>query len=148
MAAKNWKVLLWNFWPPFFFTGIKIKTLSPDFRYACTRLKFRWWNANYVGTQFGGTIFAMSDAMFVVMLMNILGSDYVIWDKAATIHYLKPGRSDLTAEFAISEDDLSLIRSTVDQAGKCEWVKRVEIKDVSNTLIAEVDRVIHIRKRR
>jgi acyl-coenzyme A thioesterase PaaI-like protein len=148
MKLKRWKLFLWNFWPPFFFTGIKIQSLAQDFRHASTQLKLRWWNANYVGTQFGGSIFAMSDAMHMVMLINILGDEYVVWDKSATIRYLKPGRTTLTAEFQISDEDLRLIRENVEALGKYDWVKRVEIKDSDHNVIAEVDRTVHIRKRK
>lgn len=146
MSFSRWKLRLWNLWPPFLFSGIKIASMSKDFRRASTRLKLRWWNANYVGTQFGGSIFAMSDAIHMVMLINILGPGYIVWDKAATIRYLKPGRSDLTAEFSITDEDLADIRLAVEEKGKIDWVKKVSIKDSAQVVVAEVDRLLYIKK--
>lgn len=123
-------------------------SMSKDFRHASTRLKLRWWNANYVGTQFGGSIFAMSDALYMVMLMNILGPDFIVWDKAATIRYLKPGRTDLTANFHITDEMLDNIRSAVENQGKIDWVVKVDIKDANGIVVAEVERVLYIKKKR
>lgn len=147
MKYKKKLIPLWNLWPPFLFSGIKIVKISKDFRYASTRLKLRWWNANYVGTQFGGSIFAMSDAMYMVLLLNILGPRYIVWDKAATIRYLKPGRTDLTAEFHVTDEDLAFIRSALEENEKIDWTKKVEIKDAKGVVVADVDRVLYIRKK-
>lgn len=147
MDVKKWKLRLWNFWPPLLFSGIRIESLSKDFRHATTKLKLRWWNANFVGTQFGGAIFSMSDAVYMVMLINILGPDYIVWDKGATIRFLKPGRTDLTAEFHITEEDLDFIYTAVAQQGKVDIVKKVNIIDTNGVIVADVNRVLYVKKR-
>src|SRR4051794_31772198 len=104
---KHALLYLWNFWPPFFGAGIKIDHISKDMLYARIRLKRRPWTSNFVGTQFGGSIFAMTDAFYVVMLITHLGRDYIVWDKSATIRYKKPGTSELNVEFKLTRDDIA-----------------------------------------
>lgn len=134
-----------NFWPPFLFSGIKIEKQSPDFRHVVVRLKFRFYNANYVRTQFGGTIFMMTDPFYMIMLIKNLGRDYLVWDKAATIRYLKPGKTDLTAEFTLSDEEIEKIRAQVKENGRIDWTKQVEIKNAQHEVIATVDRTLNIR---
>lgn len=138
---------LWNYWPPFFFAGIALEKISPDYRHVCVKLKLRFWNSNYVGTQYGGSIFSMTDPFYMVMLIQNLGHEYIVWDKAAQIKYLKPGRTDLTAEFQFTEEDLQFIRSSVQKQGKLDWTRKVEVKDLNGVIVAEVDKVIQIKSR-
>lgn len=137
-----------NFWPPFLFSGIRIDKRSDNFRYFVVRLKYRFYNANYVNTQFGGTMFMMTDPFYMIMLIRNLGKEYLVWDKSATIRYLKPGRSDLTAEFLLTDDELNAIRAEVRATGKMDWTKQVEIKNKDNEVIATVDRTLNIRMKK
>jgi acyl-coenzyme A thioesterase PaaI-like protein len=138
----------WNLWPPFLFSGIKIKKIAKDYREAYVKLKLRFWNCNYVGTTYGGAMFSMADPFYMLMLIKNLGPEYTVWDKAARIRYLKPGRTDLTAHFKITEEDLNSIRSLVEEQGKIEWTRTVEIKDKSGEVVAEVEKVISIKKKK
>ena len=72
------------FWPPFLGAGIRVKHIAPDMKAIDVEMKLRWWNANYVGTHFGGSLFAITDAFYMLMLMANLGNDYIVWDKAAS----------------------------------------------------------------
>lgn len=145
MSRADFLIKFANFWPPFLFSGIRIEKLAPDFHYAKVKLKFRFYNANYVNTQFGGTIFMMTDPFYMIMLIRNLGPEYLVWDKSATIRYIKPGKSDLFAEFTLSDQELDLIRAEVKENGKTDWTKQVEIKNSDNVVIATVDRTLNIR---
>jgi acyl-coenzyme A thioesterase PaaI-like protein len=147
MSFREHFLSVWNFWPPFLFTGIKIIKRSKDYRHVVAKLKLRFWSANFVGTQYGGSIFSMTDAFYMVMLMKNLGPEYIVWDKSATIRYLKPGRTDVTAEFLLTDEDLETIKKEVAKTGKTHWLRKVEIKDADGNVIAEVDKTISIRKR-
>src|SRR5437868_13852984 len=81
-----------NLWPPFLGAGIRVKRIASDMKAIDVEMKLRWWNANYVGTHFGGSLFAMTDAFYMLMLMANLGRDYIVWDRAASIRYRKPGK--------------------------------------------------------
>src|ERR1700692_697368 len=95
-----------NLWPPFLGAGIRIKHIAPDMKSVDLEMKLRFWNANYVGTHFGGSLFAITDAFYMLMLMANLGEAYIVWDKAATIRYRRPGKGTVRAEFRLSESQI------------------------------------------
>jgi uncharacterized protein DUF4442 len=99
-----------NLWPPFLGAGIRITGIAPDMKSIDVEMKLRFWNANYVGTHFGGSLFAMTDAFYMLMLMHHLGRDYIVWDKAATIRYKKPGRGTVRVEFRLTDAQVEDVR--------------------------------------
>jgi acyl-coenzyme A thioesterase PaaI-like protein len=92
-----------NLWPPFRGAGIRVEALSSDFRYARIGMKLRLLNRNMWGVHFGGSLFAMTDAFYSIMLKQNLGADYVVWDKNASIDFRKPGRGRVFAEFRLND---------------------------------------------
>jgi hypothetical protein len=100
-----------------------------------------------MGTQFGGSLYAMVDPWYMLMLIKNLGRDYIVWDKAATIQFRKPGKGKVTAEFRLTEEHLNEIRSTLINQKKMDYIFKVEIKDTDGKLIAEVDKVLYIRRK-
>jgi hypothetical protein len=144
---KRWILYLWNFWPPYFGAGIWIDCISKDFKYGRTRLKRRPWTKNIVGTQFGGSIYAMVDPIYMVMLLMLLGRDYIVWDKAATIRFRKPGRTTLIAEFTLTDEDVEGIKAKLLTVDKCDWEKTVYVKDKVGDVVAEIHKVVHVRNK-
>ena len=136
-----------NLWPPFLGAGIRVRHISSDMKAVDVEMKLRWWNANYVGTHFGGSLFAMTDAFYMLMLMAQLRRDYIVWDKAASIRYRKPGRGTVRAEFRLSDAQVDEIREQLNTLPKYEPVFLVEVKDATGNVIAEVHKTLHIRKR-
>jgi acyl-coenzyme A thioesterase PaaI-like protein len=136
-----------NLWPPFLGAGIRVQRIAHDMKAVDVEMKLRWWNANYVGTQFGGSLFAMTDAFFMLMLIGNLGRDYIVWDKAATIRYRKPGRGKVRAEFRLTDAQLDDIRDKLKTLPKYEPVFMVEVKDEQGTVIAEVEKLLHVRRK-
>ena len=136
-----------NLWPPFLGMGIRVQRIAPDMKSIDVEMKLRWWNANYVGTQFGGSLFAMTDPFYMLMLMANLGRDYIIWDKAASIRYRKPGKGAVRAEFRLTDAQLDDIREKLTTLPKYEPTFKVEVKDQQGTVIAEVDKLLHVRRK-
>lgn len=136
-----------NLWPPFLGAGIRVVRIAPDMKSVDIEMKLRWWNANYVGTQFGGSLFAMTDPFYMLMLMANLGGDYIVWDKAASIRYRKPGQGRVRAKFRLSDAALDDIREKLKTLPKYEPVFRVEVKDEEGTVIAEVEKMLHVRRK-
>ena len=136
-----------NLWPPFLGAGIRVIHIAPDMKSADIEMKLLWWNANYVGTHFGGSLFAMTDAFYMLMLMANLGGEYIVWDKAASIRYRKPGRGTVRAEFRLNDATLDDIREKLKTLPKYEPVFHVEVKDVHGTVIAEIEKVLHVRRK-
>jgi acyl-coenzyme A thioesterase PaaI-like protein len=136
-----------NFWPPFLGMGIRIQRIAPDMKGVDVEMNLHFWNANYVGTQFGGSLFAMTDPFYMLMLMSNLGRDYIVWDKAATIRYRRPGKGTVRAEFRLSDSQIDDVREKLKTLPKYEPVFTVEVKDQAGVVIAEVEKVIHVRKK-
>ncbi|WP_264875034.1 DUF4442 domain-containing protein [Vibrio agarivorans] len=136
-----------NIWPPFWGAGIKILSISEDFRQVKMRLKLRWWNKNANRTQYGGSMFSLTDPVYALMLMGILGPEYYVWDKEASINFIKPGATNLYADFELSQQQLDEIWALTAAGEKCFPEFVVYIKNHSGEVVAEVERKLYIRKK-
>lgn len=136
-----------NFWPPFRGAGIRIDDLSSDYLRCKVSLKFRWWNKNANRTQFGGSIFSMTDPIYPMMFMGILGNQYVVWDKAAEIEYLAPGKKRLVADFKLSQQQINDIVEATKSGQKIFPQFEIIIKDTKGTEVAKIRRTLYIRKK-
>ena len=137
-----------NFWPPFLFAGIRVAHISPDYRSVDIELRQRWFNRNYVGTHFGGSLFAMTDASYMVMLIQNLGREYYVWDQRATIEFVSPGRGTVRAQFRLDEATLQRIREHTASGEKYLPVFNIDIIDANNKLVARVERTLYVRKKK
>jgi acyl-coenzyme A thioesterase PaaI-like protein len=144
MNAGLFKAIV-NLWPPLFFSGIKILHLAADYRETRVTLKLRWYNRNYVGTQYGGSLMSMTDPWYMLMLMNNLGSDYFVWDKHAEIDYIAPGKTHVYAHFKIDEEILRDIREKT--AGGDKYLPEfiVDITDENDQVVARVKRQVYVK---
>src|SRR5262249_10275455 len=135
------KVMRWGFnlFPAFRRTGGRISHISHDLKRAEIVVPLNWKTRNYVGTIFGGSMFAAVDPIYMVMLIKLLGPEYVIWDKAATIRYKKPGRSTLRASFRVEDEELLLIRRELERSDATERTYHVELVDRQGTTCAVVE---------
>jgi hypothetical protein len=138
---------LFNFYPPYLGAGVKLVKASDDNRYCKVEMPLKLYNRNYVGTHFGGSLYSMVDPWYMLMLMKNLGRNYIVWDKAATIRFKKPGKSKVHAEFKLSQEDIDEIKKTLETHSKMDKIFHVEIRDTHNNLIAEVDKTIYIKKK-
>jgi acyl-coenzyme A thioesterase PaaI-like protein len=136
-----------NVFPAYWGTGARITYIADDHREIRIRLPLSWRTRNYVGTIFGGSMYGAIDPVYMIMLMKNLGRGYVVWDKAATVRFRKPGRSTLYARFVLSAEELDAIRSDVASRGRVDRVYRVELTDKAGAVHAEVEKTIHIRRR-
>src|SRR5208282_5320706 len=137
-ALRRWI----NLWPPFLGMGIRVKHVAPDMKAVDVEMKLRFWNANYVGTQFGGSLFAMTDAFYMLMLMANLGRDYIVWDKGASIRFRKPGNGTVRAEFRLTDAQIDEIREKLKTLPKYEPTFWVEVKDKAGVVIAEGEKLL------
>jgi len=136
-----------NLWPPYLGAGVRVKHIAPDLRAVDVEMKLRFWNSNYVGSHFGGSLFSMVDPFYMLMLIENLGREYIVWDKAATIRFRKPAKGTVRAEFRLTEAMLDDIRERLKVQEKYEPTFNVEIKDASGTVVAEVEKLLHIRRK-
>lgn len=134
-----------NFWPPFLFSGIRITEISPDYRRCRAELKNWPGTRNANGSQFGGSLFSMTDPVYSLMLMGLLGERYFIWDKSAHIDFIKPGRSKIFLECVIDDDLLHDIRTHTADGEK--YLPEIEmiLTDEKGDIVAKVKRTLYIR---
>ncbi len=143
---RSWRHLM-NLWPPFLGAGIRVIRIAPGWREIDVEMKLRRWNRNYVGTHYGGSLYSMTDPFFMLMLIENLGRDYIVWDKSASIRFRKPGKGLVRANFRLSDEQIQEIRDAFQSAEKIDRTFAVEVKDDSGTVIAEVQKLIHIRRK-
>lgn len=145
-----WKrhIRLWlNLWPPFLGAGIRVTRLDRDWRAIDVEMKLRFWNRNYVGTHYGGSLCSMTDPFYMLMLIENLGPEYVVWDKSASIRFRRPGRGRVSAQFRIGDEQLAAIREQLKTADKIEPTFAVEVKDDAGEIVAVVEKVIQVRRK-
>ena len=136
-----------NLWPPFLGAGIVVKEITDDFRRIEVELVLRWYNRNYVGTHFGGSLCVMADPFFMIILINTLGKDYLVWDRASNIQFLRPGRGRVRAVFEIDEAQLADIRAKTAGGQKYLPEFEVEIIDEAGEVVARVKKQLYIRRK-
>lgn len=135
-----------NLWPPFIGAGIHVFAIAPDFRSVKVRLRMGWLNRNYVGTHFGGSLYAMTDPFFALMLFKNLGRGYTVWDKASRIQYQRPGRGTVTASFILTETQIAEVLEKTATGEKFEPTYRIEVVDLAGQVVATVDKTLYIRR--
>ncbi len=147
---KIWKRhMRWllNVWPPFLGAGIRVTRLQPDWKAIDVEMKLRFWNSNYVGTHFGGSLYSLTDPFYMLMLIENLGRNYVVWDKSAHIRFRRPGRGTVRSEFRLTDPQLDEIREQLKTQTKIEPSFLVEVRDESGEVVATVEKILHIRKK-
>ena len=144
------RTLRWimNVWPPFLFSGVRVEHISADWRQVRVRMRLHWFNRNYVGTHFGGSLFSMTDPFWMIMVLRALGDEYIVWDKAGEISFVSPGRATVLAEFHLSDAVLDELRARADvERSVLHWFE-TDVRLVSGELIAKVRKQIYVRRKR
>ncbi len=143
------RILRWKFnlFPAYRGTGARVTYIASDFREIRVRLPLSWRTRNYVGTIFGGSLYASVDPMYMIMLIQLLGAQYVVWDKAASIRFRKPGRTTLTATFRIDDAELDAIRAATASGEPIDRTYTVDLVDRDGVVHASVEKIVYIRRK-
>jgi Domain of unknown function (DUF4442) len=139
--------LMFNLWPPLMGAGIRITRIQPDWKEIDVEMKLRRWNANYVGTHYGGSLYSITDPFYMVMFIEILGRDYIVWDKSAAIRFRRPGRGTVFAQFRITDEQIAEIREALKTVEKIDREFSVDVKSGDGEVIAEVKKLLQFRKK-
>jgi acyl-coenzyme A thioesterase PaaI-like protein len=149
--AESWRSRsyrwFFNWFPAYRGTGARVTYIAGDWSEIRIAVPLSWRTRNYVGTIFGGSMYGAIDPMYMIMLIKMLGPNYIVWDKGATIRFRRPGRDTLTATFVLSADDVAAIRADVDASGKTERDLAIDLVNASGVPHASFTKLIHIRKR-
>jgi len=135
-----------NFYPPLLGAGIRAHTL--DERTIRVEMKLTPFNQNIVGVHFGGSLYAMCDPWFMLILMRVLGKDYIVWDKAASIKFIKPGRGAVSATFHIPQERVNEIILAAANGEKFEPTFTVDVLDKEGQLVARVEKLIYVKRKK
>ena len=147
---KNFKdtyfKFLLNFFLPYLGAGIKVTHISKDFKRFDVQMRLRRYNRNFVQTHFGGSLYAMADPFYMFILMENLGEEYLVWDKAAAIEFVKPGTGTVYATFELNENEIQKIKEEADKKGKLNTIFHAEIKLENGDVVARVEKTLYVRK--
>lgn len=151
MLGESWKTRLarWRFnvFPAYRGTAARITYIREDWSEVRVQLRLSWRTRNYVGTLFGGSIYAAVDPIYMVMLIKLLGPGYVVWDKAAAIRFRRPGRGTLYATFLVDGATLAALRDELTRAEKLERIFTIDLVDDAGVVHATVEKTIHVSRR-
>ena len=136
-----------NLWPPFLGAGIRVEKIATDFRYVKVKLKQGLVNRNIVGVHFGGSLFAMTDPFFMLMVSQNLGQNYIVWDQAAHIEFIKPGKGNVYANFDLSQEKIDSLIAEAQSGNKVLRDFNVEVIDEVGDVVARICKTLYVRKK-
>ncbi len=136
-----------NFFPVYRRTGARITYIAADWHEVHIKLPLNWKTKNYVGTIYGGSMYGAVDPIYMVMFIKLLGPQYIVWDKSASIQFKNPGRSTLYAKFKIEDRELAAIREGLKTKEKLDRIYRIELADKEGIICAAVEKTIHFKRK-
>ncbi len=139
---------LMNLYPPYLGAGVRVVRVAEDFGEVCVELRAHALNRNAFGTHFGGSLYSMTDPFFALMMTARLGRDYIVWDKAASIDFVRPGTGTVSACFKLSAKQVCEAREAVASVGKFEPVYQAEIINAAGKVVARVSKTLHVRRKK
>ncbi len=137
-----------TWFPPYWGSGIRLNEVAPDFSRVAVQMRATVLNRNAFGTHFGGSLYAMCDPFYCLMLVARLGPDYIVWDQAARIEFVKPGRGTVMAVFDWSDEQIEVIRQQAQSGQKVLPEREVLVTDESGEVVARVHKTLYVRKKR
>lgn len=143
----RWMRFKFNLIPAYRGTGAHVDYIAEDWREVRVSLPLSWRSRNYVGTIFGGSMYGTLDPVFMLMLLHLLGRDYIVWDKRATIRFRKPGRTKLFATFRIDDAELEAIRSATANGEPVDRTYHVDLVDRDGVPHCSVEKVIYVKRK-
>lgn len=140
----RWK---FNLFPAYRGTGARVVYISHDYREIRIKIPLSWRTRNYVGTIYGGSMYAGIDPIYMLMLIKNLGKDYIVWDKAATIRFKRPGKEALFADFLLTQEELDEIKMLLETKKSIDRIYNVELKDKNGKVHCIVEKTLYIAKK-
>lgn len=140
--------LKFNIFPAYRGSGARVVYISADYREMRIKIPLSWRTRNYVGTIYGGSMYAGIDPIYMLMLIKTLGKDYVVWDKAAAIRFKRPGKETLFADFLLTAEELREIKAVLETRKSVDRVYNVELKDKNGKVHCQIEKTLYIAKKR
>jgi hypothetical protein len=147
MFKKKNLIKLMSFWPPLFGAGITVDNIEKDFSKIEVSMRLRFWNKNYVNTHYGGSLYSMTDPFIMLMLIERLGPGFIVWDKAASINFKKPGVGRVHATFHVSDEILESIKKDLETKEKIYPIFTIQVIDEAGDVVCSVDKTLYIKRK-
>ena len=141
----RWK---FNLFPAYRGTGGRVIYIADDFHEVRVKIPLSWRTRNYVGTIYGGSMYGAIDPIYMLMLIRILGREYVVWDKAAKIRFMKPGKDTLFVDFRLDRDEIAEIKRLADTEKSIDRIYDLELKDANGVVHARIEKTLYVAKKR
>ena len=138
---------LLNYWPPFLASGISVASCNDDLTDITVRMALRPYNNNYFGTHFGGSLYSMCDPFYMFMLLEHLKAEHIVWDQAAKITFVKPGKGVVTVRFVLTLEEINDIRIEATKHYSIRPVFNCKVLDQSGDTVAEVEKTLYVRRK-
>ncbi|WP_254273490.1 DUF4442 domain-containing protein [Haloarcula marina] len=136
--------VVFNWYPAYLGTGGRVTHIEDDWSEIRVTLPLSWRTRNVVGTIFGGSLYSAVDPFYMMMLLRRLDDSYVVWDKAASIQFRKPGTETLYATFEISDAEVAAVESALEDSDSVDREYAVDLVDESGTTYATVEKTVHV----
>lgn len=147
MTPRRMRRLL-RLYGPYLGAGVRVEHIGEDWRELRVAMHLRWYNRNAFGTHFGGSLYSMVDPHLALLLSQILGREYVVWDKSASIEFRRPGLGTVRATLRVSDEALAIIREKTAGGEPHLHDFQVEIRDEKEIVVAEVHKVLYVRRKK
>lgn len=140
----RWK---FNIFPAYRGSGARVVYIADNYREMRVKIPLNWRTKNYVGTIYGGSMYAGIDPIYMLMLIKTLGKNYIVWDKAAKIRFKRPGKETLFADFLLTEEELSEIKEILETEKSVDRIYTVELKDKNGKVNCLIEKTLYITKK-
>jgi acyl-coenzyme A thioesterase PaaI-like protein len=140
----RWK---FNIFPAYRGSGARVVYISHDYCQMRIKIPLSWRTRNYVGTIYGGSMYAGIDPIYMLMLIKTLGKDYIVWDKAAKIRFKRPGKETLFADFLLTPEELDEIKTLLETRKSVDRIYNVELKDKNGKIHCSIEKTLYIAKK-
>tara|TARA_R110000751_G_scaffold146601_1_gene250729 strand:+ start:158252 stop:158770 length:519 start_codon:yes stop_codon:yes gene_type:complete len=136
-----------NWSPMYRRTTARLTEVSDDLYYVKIRLKLNYKNRNYAGSMFGGSMLSATDPIYMIQLIQILGDDYVVWDKAVTAKYKRPGKSTIYGEFVFTKEEIEALKNQLKTKQQVDIIKTMQLVNTKAEVIAEFSKTLYIAQK-
>ena len=137
-----------NLFPAYRGSGARVAFISDDYREIKVKIPLSWRTKNYVGTIYGGSMYAGIDPIYMLMLIKNLGKNYIVWDKAAAIRFKRPGKDTLFADFKLTEEELNEIKEILKTKKSVDRIYNVELKDKNGKVHCLIEKTLYIANKK
>lgn len=137
-----------SLWPPFLVSGIRVQKYNEISRELQVGMSLRFWNWNHEKSHFGGSLYAMTDPFYALLISESLSFKVEVWVKSASIRFLRPGRGRVQSHFHLSDEKLEKIQRDLNEQGKSEPQFQIEVKSSEGKLVAVVEQVVYVKRKK